>query len=203
MLAVQYNLMGVIVKRVVLATLALVIGAAACQDAVTSPQLGSNLSLRYRLSNPPPPPIDTGATGSFAATQSALSFSVQASATCFFHIPVTYFFDPTANSGYLHFSSNQAEGATASSNGMVKYAHGSLSGKGTLEIIIPDCGRLVIDLSSIQQPPSSLGCPPPEIGGAVTEGLVCFDLFFDHATLYPTEGPPEEGSVNMDPSGSD
>lgn len=194
--------MGVIVKRVVLATLALVIGAAACQDAVTSPQLGSNLSLRYRVSNPPPPPIDASATGSFT-TSSASSFSVQASTTCSFNIPVTYFFDPTANSGYLHFSSNQPDGATASSNGMVKYAHGSLSGKGTLEVIIPDCGRLVIDLSSIQQPPSSLGCPLPEIGGAVTEGLVCFHLFFDHATLYPTEGDPEEGSVNMDPSSSD
>lgn len=185
--------MGVIVKRVVLATLALVIGAAACQDAVTSPQLGSNLSLRYRVSNPPPPPIDASATGSFT-TSSASSFSIQAS--CSFHIPVTYFFDPTANSGYLHFSSNQADMATASSNGMVKYAHGSLSGKGTLEIIT-DCGLLVIDLSSIQQPPSFIGCRS-EFSAASPSGppQVCFHLEFSMATL---DGVPVSPVV-MDPT---
>ncbi len=57
-------------NRVSLASLAAValIGAAACQDAVTSPGSTNDLTLRYRISNPPPPPIDTGANGSFTST---------------------------------------------------------------------------------------------------------------------------------------
>lgn len=52
------------VSLAALATLAL-LGAAGCQDAVTSPQLGPDASLRYGPSNPPPPPVETRATGSF------------------------------------------------------------------------------------------------------------------------------------------
>lgn len=54
-------------KRVSLAVLPAValIAVAACQDATTSPGNTNDLTLRYRLSNPPPPPIDTGANGSF------------------------------------------------------------------------------------------------------------------------------------------
>lgn len=49
----------------VLAVLAL-IGAAACQDAVTSPQLSVDVEGQLaNASNPPPPPIDTGARGRF------------------------------------------------------------------------------------------------------------------------------------------
>ena len=55
------------VSLAALATLAL-LGAAACQDAITSPQGSIDSSLRLRVSNPPPPPADTGASGSFLGT---------------------------------------------------------------------------------------------------------------------------------------
>lgn len=47
-------------------TAATLIAVAACQDAVTSPGNSSDLTLRYGVSNPPPPPIDTGARGFFS-----------------------------------------------------------------------------------------------------------------------------------------
>jgi hypothetical protein len=207
------------------------IGAAACKDAVTSPENNSDLALRYGISNPPPPPIDTGASGFFSAADlrapstpkflqprftivqssspaerqklsilaapRAHRFSLSQS-PFLFSVPVTYFFNPTLNDGYLHFS-NDPDGVNASSNGMIKNHQGVLSGKGTLQIQT-DQGLLVIDLSSIQQPPSFLGCSPPTFGAPTSPGGVCFHLFFSQATLFFTLGGSENGSAQMDPN---
>jgi len=222
------------VSLAALATLAL-LGAAACQDAITSPQGNTDLSLRLRVSNPPPPPADTGASGSFIgttlraeptgkllqprfsiqqgfgpmATPSRPSFLVSHAPTSgpansfqsstFFHIPITYFFSPAGANGYIHFSSDHDNGVNSSSNGMLKVKNGIISGKGKLTIETFD-GVVVIDLSSVQQPPSFIGCGPPEIGEApTTPGGVCFELFFTEATFTPTGGEPIEGSVQMEP----
>jgi hypothetical protein len=69
------------VKRVSLATLAALalIGAAACKDAVTSPQLGPDSNSRYDVSNPPPPPIETSADGSFTPDNPPLESIQQSS----------------------------------------------------------------------------------------------------------------------------
>ena len=225
---------GSTVKRLTLGVVTGVslIAVAACHDSVTSPESNnSDLSLRYGLSNPPPPPIDTGATGSFVATQDLRAPStpkflqphysiVQTSSptevqrivlsaprtkrfdffqtTSFFSVPITYLWNPTKKSGYVHFS-NDPDGVSASSNGMIKNNNGKLSGKGKLQIET-DEGLLVIDLSSLQVPPSSLGCPVPDTFDAPTNtGPVCFSFFFASATLYPPVGDPIEGTVQMDP----
>jgi len=215
------------VNRVSLAAVAAIalIGAAACQDAVTSPGSSNDLTLRYRIAgNPPPPPIDTGANGTFiAATLRAeptprslgprysifqssspaqkTKFSVSAPPTrgafvftqtaINFNLPITYFFNPTSHSGYVHFS-NDPDGVNSSSNGMIKEKNGVLSGKGTLTIDVVG-GPLIIDLSSLVQEDSFLGCPS---GDAPTQnnGGVCFHFTFSSATL---NGVP--GSVDMRP----
>lgn len=222
------------VSLAALATLAL-LGAAACQDATTSPSQ-NGAELRYGLSNPPPPPIDTGAGGSFFAANlraepsggllqprysiqqsfaqrlaparprfrvggvpaSGPAFSLQTST--FFRIPVTYLFNPTLLNGYVHFTSDDENGVNSSSNGMVKVKKGIVSGKGKLTIELAD-GVLVIDLGSVQQPPSFIGCiteiGPDQLSGP---GGVCFELFFADATFTPTGGDPIEGSVDMSPA---
>lgn len=216
---------GSIVKRVSLAVAAVaLLGAAACQDAVTSPQPGD---LRFfRTSNPPPPPIDTGSTGSFVPATDLRAPStprilqprfsiVQSSSPAqrtkfsvfappnrrafdftqnsfFFSVPITYLFNPTSKAGYIHFS-NDADGVNSSSNGMIKNKNGVLSGKGTLQIQTTE-GLLVIDLSSIEQPPSFQGCTAGPDAPTQNDGGVCFFLHFDSATL---DGVP--GSVNMSP----
>jgi hypothetical protein len=226
---------GLIVTRVSLAVVAglALIGAAACKDAVTSPGNSSDLTLRYGISNPPPPPIDTGASGFFSAAdlrapvtpkflqprysivqssspveRQKLSILAPPGAHRFslsqnpflFSVPVTYFFNPTSRDGYLHFS-NDPDGVNASSNGMIKNHLGVLSGKGMLQIQTTGGGLLVIDLSSIQQPPSFLGCGTETAGPAATNnGGVCFHLFFSQATFFPPTGPPQQGSAQMDPS---
>jgi hypothetical protein len=209
------------VKGVPLALLALVIGATACQEIATSPNNGADPQVRYRLSNPPPPPIDTGASGAFSASTFAVTkssgltphFTVSlakpgSGVTCetsalAFDIPVTYLVNPTDNSGYLHFNDNGALCVNSSSNGMIKMRDGLVTGHGLVTIQGFD-GTLVIDLSSLQSPPSFLGCGNV-IGGAPPQnfGGVCFELFFTQATFTPTEGPPINGTVDMNPAPCD
>ncbi len=176
-------------KRVSLAALTgfALIGAAACQDALTSPQLAADARYEREAGNPPPPPIDTGATGSFFATETETFFQTLSN----FSIPVTYMFNKTGNSGFLHFSSDDANGVDASSNGMVKFnAPADFSGKGTVEIQT-DEGLLVIDLESVNDALSFFA----PCGGESS----CFHVVFDHATLFPPEGPPIEGTAVIDP----
>ena len=216
-----------IVTRVSLAAVAAValIGAAACKDAVTSPENSSDSALRYRIvGNPPPPPIDTGANGSFTPattlraeptprffgpqysifqsasptrrtsisrvpTRGALDFQQ----TAFnFNLPITYFFNKTSNDGYVHFS-NDPDGVNSSSNGMVTNHGGVLSGKGTLTIETFE-GTLIIDLSSLVQQDSFLGCSVETTDAPTNNGGVCFHFSFSSATL---NGVP--GSVDMRP----
>ena len=202
-------------KHAPLAVLALALGIAACNEIATSPQTqsGSDIVARYRLSNPPPPPIDTGATGYFSPngsttnlmTSRAPSLTVSVSglggpsfalSPFYFDIPVTYFLNKTDNAGFLHFGGN-ARG------GDVKYKKGNLSGKGILSLETGG-GVLTIDLSSLQQPPSFFGCGSEVIGEAATSsgGGVCFGLYFSSATFTPPGGPTYQGSVNLFPNDS-
>ena len=203
-------------RRFPLAIMAFAMGLAACTELATAPQqqAGSDITARYRLSNPPPPPIDTGATGFFTPTgiatnvlKSSLSPSYTVSVSSIkgasfdvspfsFNIPVTYFLNKTDNSGYLHFGGN-AHG------GDVKFKKGFLDGKGNLIVDLGN-GILKIDLSSLEQPPSFFGCGTEVIGGAPTNnfGGVCFGLFFDSATFTPPGGPTVPGTVSLFPEDS-
>ncbi len=121
-----------------------------------------------------------------------------------FDIPITYLVNPTDNSGYVHFNDNSATCTNSASNGSVKMHDGILTGNGLVTIQGAD-GTLVIDLASIQSPPSFIGCGKRGIGQASSSSLggVCFDLFFTQATFTPTDGDPISGSVNMDPAPCD
>jgi hypothetical protein len=212
----QHNTGGVIMKRVSLAALAL-IGAAGCQDAVTSPQLGTDSNLRYAVSNPPPPPIDGRANGSFCCVSTSVTplssiqqssgfrFSVEGSSlrgpaftvqpTCTsFSLPFTYLFNKQTQSGYVHFSNDPDNAVASSANGMVRFAHGDFSGAGTLEIET-DCGLIVIDLSSVLDNSSFFGQP------------FGFQLSFESALFYfgcPDKScTPISGSADIFAGGGD
>jgi hypothetical protein len=188
------------------------VGVAACQELATEPQSGTGLMPRGSLSNPPPPPIDTGASGSFSPNQ---TFSVAQSGGFtpryvvtqtedFFTIPVRYFLNTEDTNGYLHFSNDTSADVLSTANGSVKYQNGLLSGKGSVTLQMADGSTLVIDLSSIEQPPASFfGCSTPLTTAAAAPqdtGGVCFHLFFDRATLTPPGGgTPVSGSVDLRP----
>ena len=195
-----------------IAIVALVVGVGACQEFATAPQPGNNAAISRSLSNPPPPPIDTGASGSFSpdasfsiAQPSGLGPRFVVSQTeASFNIPVRYFLNRTDNSGYLHFENDTSADVYSTSNGSVKYQKGLLSGKGSVTIQMSDGSTLVIDLSSIEQPPASFfGCSAPTtVGDAAPQdtGGVCFDLIFQRATLTPSGGgTPTQGSVDLRP----
>ncbi len=120
-------------KRIALAVVA-VLSLAACQQTITEPTAATNLSIRMFGSNPPPPPIDSGSVG----------YSEGTSTTRFF-LNVTYFFNKTANSGWLKFDSELGD-ATVDKNAQVRYSNGQFSGKGIITV-----GDVVIDLSKVSQ----------------------------------------------------
>jgi hypothetical protein len=203
-------------KRVSLAALAL-IGAAGCQDALTSPQLGADSNLRYAVSNPPPPPIDGRANGSFCCVSTSVTpsssiqqssgfrfsvqgsslrgpaFTVQSGCTSFF-VPFTYLFNKQTNAGFVHFSNDPDNAVSSSANGMVKFAYDDFSGAGTLQIQT-ECGLIVIDLSSVNDNSSFFGGSFPG-----------FNLLFDSALFYEcgdTSCEPIEGSADIFTGGGD
>jgi hypothetical protein len=195
---------GVKVKRVPLAFLALIVGATACQEFATSPDKGGDLNVNYRLSNPPPPPIDTGAAFSFTGltTNIVQSFpseirgSVQVdpghlgnrsaiSVGGPFVVPVTYMLNADGSAGYLHF--HDAPDINADANGMVKLDNQGFTGMGTVTFNT-EAGPLVVDLSSVLQTSSFSGCggvifETPLSPAAARPDSFCFQVTFGNATL--------------------
>lgn len=201
-------------KRTPMVALAVVIVAAACQDALTSPQLNSD--LKYGLSsNPPPPPIDTGARGQWLAgallranpTPKFLQprFSIiQAEATqqrtTLFGLPsavaqvvvidASDFFLPVKYTLSKDGTDGELQFLTLKNSKAVlktckvTMVNGFFTGKGTLTIQT-NLGLLVIDCSSVQQYPLSYF----ERCGL---GDRCFHVVFGDATL---DGVP--GHVNV------
>lgn len=183
--AVVHN-KGATLKRFPLAILALITGVAACQDVATAPLSRTDLELRsLRLSNPPPPPIDTGASGSvsveIATTRQVDPFGIRTAVLQSFKEPgirsavdphfdphpttvlsftvrVIYLFNPEGLNGYLHFKSDEATDIKSDPSAMVKYHDGQFNGKG-LVTVGTEFGPLVIDLSSVNDAGSSFeGC---------------------------------------------
>lgn len=199
---------GVILKRVPLAIMALVIAAAACQEIATAPQSAADAELQSsRESNPPPPPIDTGATGTVGGIPDQTQINVSAFDPNFsiltspgmksgtvrktipvyggfasFTIPVTYLLNSDGSSGYLHF--HDAPDIDADASGMVKYRGpepgGVFEGKGNIYITV-DGGTLRIDLSSVSQTGSSFeACPQAPVFPSAARGdSSCFRVQFD------------------------
>ncbi len=190
-------------KRFPLALLAVVVVAAACQEISTSPQATTEAAvLAARVSNPPPPPIDTGAAGSFtpdgaASVGAAAATGGTLGSSSFFTVGIRYFVSRTDNSGYIHFRNDSNNNG---SGGSIKVRNGVVSGNGFLTLNLSD-GVLRVDLSSVQQPPSFVGCSfAPGDAPTQNAGGVCFNLFFSSATFTPTGGSPVQGSVQLFPS---
>lgn len=208
-------------NRAPLAIIALVIGVAACQEMTTAPASSPDLRVQSaRFSNPPPPPIDTGAgVGvSFEAATTRLvdpfsirssildngvrggSSSVNASATqfLFFVIPVTYLFNPNGSSGYLHFHDDANNDIDSDANGTVKFQKGDFDGKGKVTIQT-SFGPIVINLASVNDGASTFeGCSEniPSVAAAARPDSFCFQVTFDDVTV---NGVPA-GPVTMSPS---
>ena len=208
-------------KRSALLALAAVITAVACQEIATAPQCAADLATSdARISNPPPPPLDTGAVGGIAIATFAPTSNTSAArslpaapgwehftgaqqalqSAAFFTIPVTYLFNPVGNAGYLHFHSDAANDVDADANGMVKLQDGTFSGKGFI-IIETFEGTVVIDLSSVSQSSAFAGCGEevPSITAAAAPARpdsLCFRVEFDDVTL---DGVPVEGGATFFP----
>jgi hypothetical protein len=126
-------------RRTVLAVLS-VIGLAACQQMTTEPSANQTLSIRSVVSNPPPPPIDSGSVGLDGSTNTT------------FTLNITYFFNKTANTGWIKFDSELGD-ASVDKNAQIRYSSGLFSGKGTVTI-----GDVSIDLSRVSQASQFSSC---------------------------------------------
>ena len=166
-------------KPVHLVALALLSTAAACEQVVTAPKMSDVPTINALVSNPPPPPIDSGAA---AVGNASIVFAV------------TYFFNPVGNSGYLMFDNNQEGSTEVDKNAQVRLHNGTFSGKGTLATDVNGDGAgglLVVNLASVVTSLSSFaGCAqevPTETtaapDGEPRDEAGCFSLTFSDATL--------------------
>lgn len=169
-------------KRIALVTVALIVGAIACEEVATSPQPAApestaGLIPRYRLGNPPPPPIDTGA--SFVPSATAyrapryspyspmrlvgLYQGCPSDPTQIFlpTVPATYMYDPNGNTGWLHFSDAPFSNIDTDANGMVKMSNiggvQDFSGKGKIKFDLGDGCVVIIDLTRVSDAESHFG----------------------------------------------
>jgi len=175
-------------RRIPLAMLAVVIAAVACQETATSPDEVVDLTPNSeRFGNPPPPPIDTGASFSLQPTayrsptwQPTYSMKlVGYQDDCLLDpetdfillptVPVTYMYDPAGNGGYLHFSDAPFLGIDTDANGMVRmrdtteagdFIGQDFTGKGKVRFIYQNC-EFVINLENVSDTESHFGeCGP-------------------------------------------
>lgn len=199
-------------KRSQLAIMALAIGLAACQEVVTAPG-SSSVDLAVRAagisrSNPPPPPIDTGAsisvslevattrmTDPFTLRSSILSTGVvdKESARAAVHVystvviplvfPVTYNRDEHSNAGYVEFHPDPHQSITTDPNSkVVQDPHGHHF-TGTGRVLIPTAdGQLAIHLGTVVDNGTVFeGCGPNLI--QVLHPELCFGIKIGTVTL--------------------
>ena len=191
-----------------LVTLAATIAVGACQDVSTAPQVADLNTAQDRFSNPPPPPIEATATvsigtqTSFAVILGAISQQAECEDTFFggtFVIPATYLFNPTQNSGFVHFSSSEEDDLTASANGMVtRHGENDPIGQGTLTFLLNGC-ELVVHLDSVTEAvfgECNVITPPVDLLAAPEENPEqgCFHLEFDEVTF---DGQPVPGGATI------
>jgi hypothetical protein len=182
------------VKGSALLVVAAVIGVAACQE-VTSPSTEADLTVRNALrSNPPPPPIDTGASffqSAFLTSaptglrMPAVRTNMLSAPTIGFRnaevvcdgninngtVPLRHFFNKTNQTGWDHFESDCDNGVDATAGAATDFHRGVITGRGTLTINTY-AGTLVVDLSSVDSDASSMGpCQGFIIGDLAPDGV--------------------------------
>jgi hypothetical protein len=164
----------------ILAALAL-IGAAACKEAATSPEISADAELRFGATSKDPKrlAIDTGAKGSFIDTF--------AQHDDFFRAPVKFVLNKGGEEIELQFEPikqpNETPHEVKRRKCSIKSTDGHVTGKGTLEVAVPAVGLLVIDCQRVIRN-STIDEP--------------FDFGFTKVTLYanyPLITGPIEGAV--------
>jgi hypothetical protein len=113
-----------------------VVGLAACQQMTTEPATNSDLSIKMLVSNPPPPPIDSGSVG-YTGTSTNRTFFLQ----------LTYFMNKPGTNGWLTLING--DGNTSDPNARVSVHNGEVTGKGNWFIDLGDGDNLKLDLGSI------------------------------------------------------
>lgn len=185
-------------KRAV--ALALVVGMAGCSELATTPQQTVDLAPSYgRVDNPPPPPADLEAVGTFfpdgGSETASLAPNVVGNISGDFVLNVSYLFNKPGNSGWVHFDKQQDENVNIPNGAQVKMSQDVFSGKGIVEVTL-GASLLIFDLASVLQAPASwfASCgpaapPAPSVANAVPrpEGG-CFTLTFEDATLDGVPG---------------
>ena len=125
-------------KRLSLAVLVVAVGVAACSEAVMAPQATVDPSVKFAVSNPPPPDVDTGAVGAGGGT----TFTLQ----------VRYFFNKVGNAGWIKFDSELGD-VSVDKNAQIRYSNGVFSGKGIVSV----AGQ-TIDLALVSQDSQFSSC---------------------------------------------
>jgi len=118
---------------------------------------------------PPPPSFDTTAIATDA-------FGAQLDGAPLLH--VTYFMNKTQNNGWVMFKSS--DGVVASPNAKISIHQGSVSGKGTVQLLLPG-STLSIDLSKNVSGKSTFN-------GDCSK--TCGTILISGATLTPKVGKP-------------
>lgn len=135
-------------KLLSLVVLTAAAGVIACNEVVTSPETSADLSPRLGVSNPPPPDVDTSAA--VVADGQVQVFQVR------------YFFNKTANAGWLKFDSEPGD-VTVDKNAQIRYSNGVFSGKGIILV-----NGVAVDLAGVTQASRFGSCPSPVTGDEVT-----------------------------------
>ncbi|HEX6573695.1 MAG TPA: hypothetical protein VF042_01890 [Gemmatimonadaceae bacterium] len=174
-------------RSVALATLTALLTVVACQDPISSSPASLDLSVRdagtFVGSNPPPPPIDSGAVGT-ASTETETS-TIQ--------FNVTYFFNRPETSGWLKFNRDAYDNTDIDNSAAIKLTNGVLSGKGIIRVFVDD-GVYRIDLSKV-----TFGERTGFSECDATGSCFLFDLSGAGVTYIDKAGTPHEARIIIGP----
>lgn len=182
-----------------LAALASVLGMAACNETVTSPEQSGVRAPSFAVDNPPPPPSDRAGVGEVMFGDES-GFSTSSAANAFnppvtlggitFPLNVRYFFNKPGNSGWLVLPMEQDAAVAMDKEGRVKYQKEIFLGNGKVEVDLGAQGFLTFDLVNVSTPGSSFAsCDTTEPPPAASSGQPgrpeggCFYVEINNATL--------------------
>lgn len=191
-----------------LAALASVLGMAACNEIITSPEQSVVRAPSFAIDNPPPPPSDRSAVGEvmfgdesgFRTSSAGNAFNPPVTPSGItFPLNVRYFFNRPGNSGWLVLPMEQDGAVSMDKEGRVRYQKGVFLGSGKVEVDLGAGGFLIFDLVNVSTQSSSFAsCDATAPSPTATSGQParpeggCFYLEINRATLDRRNGQPPE-----------
>ena len=177
-------------KRFALSAVAGLFLVGACQDMSTTPTSVAQdpeVNTGFFLSNPPPPPIDSGAVG--ATSESDGSNFTQ------LNFSVTYMLNKPENTGWLKFNRSANDDVDIDNSAAVKMTNGVFSGRGTI-VVKAEGGAFIINLAKVTFAGSSFEeCTAETVPTATGDGKTsCFNLVLDGVMFQPTGGTAVKAS---------